>query len=279
MTTTTDGRGVQTTTSGVPDPGTGIAVHELSKVFALKNDQFTALEDVSLHVADGQFCSFIGPSGCGKSTLLRIIAGLLEPTSGTVRVRGQDSSVALQQREFGFVFQDAVLLPWRTARENIELPMVVAKVPREERRRKATEMLDLVGLSDFGEALPGKLSGGMARRVAIARSLVLDPAFLMLDEPFGALDEITRQRMNVELQRIWMAERCTAVLVTHTVSEAVFLSDRVFVMATKPGRVVAEHVVDLPRPRTLEMLSDPAFFEHTRALTRVLLVGTPTREA
>ena len=267
---------MQPTTSSAAEPGGGIAIEELSKVFALKNEQFTALEDVTLHVADGEFCSFIGPSGCGKSTLLRIIAGLLEPTSGAVRVRGQDSALARQQREFGFVFQDAVLLPWRTARENIELPMVVAKIPRDERRRKAMEMLDLVGLSDFADALPSKLSGGMARRVAIARSLVLDPAFLMLDEPFGALDEITRQRMNVELQRIWMAERCTAVLVTHTVSEAVFLSDRVFVMASKPGRVVAEHVVDLPRPRTLEMLSDPAFFEHTRALTQVLLAGTPS---
>jgi NitT/TauT family transport system ATP-binding protein len=267
---------VQPTTSSTPDLDTGIAVQGLSKVFALKNEQFQALGDVSIHVADGEFCSLIGPSGCGKSTLLRIIAGLLEPSEGEVLVRGQHSSVAREKREFGFVFQDAVLLPWRTARENVELPMVVAGISRAERRRKALEMLELVGLGDFSEAMPANLSGGMSRRVAIARSLVLDPAFLMLDEPFGALDEITRQRMNVELQRIWMAERCTAVLVTHTVSEAVFLSDRVFVMASRPGRVIAEHVVDLPRPRTLEMLTDPAFFEHTRALTQVLLSGTPS---
>ncbi|MGN6598008.1 MAG: ABC transporter ATP-binding protein [Actinomycetes bacterium] len=266
--------------ASAPSPtnvGVGIAVTSLTKSFPLAGEEFVALQEVDLQVGEGEFCSFIGPSGCGKSTLLRIIAGLLEPSSGSVRVGGQDSASARRERQFGFVFQDAVLLPWRTALENVELPMVVAGVPRAQRRRKAEELLDLVGLSDFTHAMPAKLSGGMARRVAIARALVLDPRFLMLDEPFGALDEITRQRMNVELQRIWMAERCTAVLVTHTVSEAVFLSDRVFVMGSRPGRVLAEHVVDLPRPRTLDMLSEPAFFEHTRALTQVLLAGsTPT---
>jgi NitT/TauT family transport system ATP-binding protein len=254
--------------------GVGIAVTSLSKSFPLAGESFVALEDVDLQVGDGEFCSFIGPSGCGKSTLLRIIAGLLDPSSGSVSVGGKDPASARRERQFGFVFQDAVLLPWRTALENVELPMVVAGIPRAERRRKAEQLLELVGLKDFTHAAPAKLSGGMARRVAIARALVLDPRFLMLDEPFGALDEITRQRMNVELQRIWMAERCTAVLVTHTVSEAVFLSDRVFVMGSGPGRVLSEHVVDLPRPRTLDMLSEPEFFEHTRALTQVLLAGS-----
>jgi NitT/TauT family transport system ATP-binding protein len=251
--------------------GVGIAVSSLSKSFALAGSDFLALEDINLEVADGEFVSFIGPSGCGKSTLLRIIAGLIDPTTGSVVVGGQTSAVARRERQFGFVFQDAVLLPWRTALENVELPMVVAGVPRAERRRKALELLELVGLADFTHAMPGKLSGGMARRVAIARSLVLDPRFMMLDEPFGALDEITRQRMNVELQRIWMAEQCTAILVTHTVSEAVFLSDRVLVMGSRPGRIIAERRIDLPRPRTLETLSQPEFFEHTRALTQVLL--------
>jgi NitT/TauT family transport system ATP-binding protein len=251
--------------------GVGIAVNDLSKSFMIDKSEFQALEGISLSIADGEFCSFIGPSGCGKSTLLRIIAGLVEPTEGTVLVGGQGSVAARRERQFGFVFQDAVLLPWRTSLENVELPMVIAGVPKAERRRKALELLDLVGLADFSHAMPAKLSGGMARRVAIARSLVLDPRFLMLDEPFGALDEISRQRMNVELQRIWMAEKCTAVLVTHTVSEAVFLSDRVFVMGTRPGRILAERTIDLPRPRTLDMVSEPEFFEHTSALSQILL--------
>lgn len=248
-----------------------ITVESLSMTFSLDGKSFTALEGVSLEMKHGEFCSFIGPSGCGKSTLLRLIAGLLEPSAGVIRVEGEDASTARKKRKFGFVFQDAVLLPWRTVIENIELPMQVAHFPRRVRRAKAMELLDLVGLTDFAHATPAKLSGGMARRVAIARSLVLDPSILLLDEPFGSLDEITRQKMNVELQRIWSAEECTAILVTHNVGEAVFLSDRVLVLGTRPGRIIAERVIDLPRPRTLAMLADPLFFEHASHLSNVLL--------
>jgi NitT/TauT family transport system ATP-binding protein len=253
--------------------GGAITVDSLGMTFDLGKQSLTALAGISLEMKHGEFCSFIGPSGCGKSTLLRLIAGLIEPSVGTVRVDGEDAATARQKRKFGFVFQDAVLLPWRTVIENIELPMIVAHVPKQERRQKAKDLLDLVGLADFAQAAPAKLSGGMARRVAIARSLVLDPSILLLDEPFGSLDEITRQRMNVELQRIWAAERCTAVLVTHNVGEAVFLSDRVIVLGARPGRIIAERIIDLPRPRTLEMIGEPRFFEHTRQLSGVLLSG------
>jgi NitT/TauT family transport system ATP-binding protein len=251
----------------------GITVDSLGMVFNIGNRPLTVLDKISLDMRNGEFCSFIGPSGCGKSTLLRLIAGLIEPSSGSIRVDGEDAATARQKRKFGFVFQDAVLLPWRTVIENVELPMVVARVPKRERRAKAMQLLELVGLADFAQATPAKLSGGMARRVAIARSLVLDPSILLLDEPFGSLDEITRQRMNVELQRIWAAEGCTAVLVTHNVGEAVFLSDKVIVLGTKPGRIIEERIIDLPRPRTLAMLGDPQFFEHTRRLSEILLAN------
>jgi NitT/TauT family transport system ATP-binding protein len=249
-----------------------IDVHGVCQRFDIDGDTFTALQDIALSIRAGEFVSLVGPSGCGKSTLLRIIAGLLAPTGGEVRIGGQSAAAARTAREFGFVFQDPVLLPWRTALENVELPMVVAKQGgASERRERARALLDLVGLADFERAAPSKLSGGMQRRVGIARALALDPSILLLDEPFGALDEITRQRMNAELLRIWSERQTTALLVTHNVGEAVYLSDRVFVMAARPGRIVAEVPIELPRPRTLEMLEGERFFQYTRELTRLLL--------
>ncbi len=254
------------------DLSDAISVDGVSKFFDLdRRRKFQALSGVSFHIRAGEFCTLIGPSGCGKSTLLRLMAGLIEPTEGRILVGSTTPSAARAARKFGFVFQDAVLLPWRSALENVELPMAIAGVVKKHRRERARELLELVGLADFQDTRPAQLSGGMARRVAIARALGLNPRIIMLDEPFGALDEITRQRMNVELQRIWSAERCTAVLVTHNVGEAVFLSDRVLVMAANPGRVVAERVIDLPRPRTLEMLADQRFFQHTTELSKMLL--------
>lgn len=259
------------TPTPVSQPSDAIAVEGVGKLFEIDRQRFTALSNVTFDIRPGEFCTLIGPSGCGKSTLLRLIAGLLEPSEGRITVGGSAPAAARTARKFGFVFQDAVLLPWRTALENVELPLSIAGVGKAERRAKARELLQLVGLAEFENARPAKLSGGMSRRVAIARALSLNPRIIMLDEPFGALDEITRQRMNVELQRIWTAEQCTAVLVTHNVGEAVFLSDRVLVMGTNPGRIIADRPIDLPRPRTLEMLADPSFFEHTTELSKLLL--------
>ncbi|WP_320671371.1 ABC transporter ATP-binding protein [Patulibacter defluvii] len=261
----------EATAEGV-EPPLAIDVRDVDRRFDIDGDTFVALQQIALSIRAGEFVSLVGPSGCGKSTLLRIIAGLLPPSGGEVRIAGREATAARDDREFGFVFQDPVLLPWRTALENVELPMVVARHGNAaQRRERARELLRLVGLADFERAAPSKLSGGMQRRVGIARALALDPSILLLDEPFGALDEITRQRMNAELLRIWSERRTTALLVTHNVGEAVYLSDRVFVMAARPGRIVAERKIDLPRPRTLEMLEDERFFQHTRELTRLLL--------
>lgn len=251
-----------------------ISVTALSKAFSLSGQDLQVLSNIGLTIGRGEFCSIIGPSGCGKSTLLRILADLVEPSSGTVEVLGGTPSAARRARKLGFVFQEPALLPWRTSIQNVELPLMVVGVPSQERTARARKMLELVGLADFERARPAQLSGGMARRVAIARSLVLEPPILLLDEPFAGLDEITRQRMNLELQRIWSeAKGTTAVLVTHNVGEAVFLSDRVFVMSARPGRIAAEVPIELPRPRDLALLQDERFFDYQRRLTQVLYAG------
>jgi NitT/TauT family transport system ATP-binding protein len=254
--------------------GSAIVVERASKIFALEGKEFVALEDVSFSVREGEFVAIIGPSGCGKSTLLRMIADVIPATRGAISIGGGSPADARRARRIGLVFQEPVLLPWRTALENIELPLVIAGVRAGERRRRARDYLRLVGLEGFESAPPAALSGGMARRVGIARALVLEPEILLLDEPFGALDEITRQRMNGELLRIWSETGTTAILVTHNVGEAVYLSDRVLVMGTQPGRIVAEVAVELPRPRSLELLEDPEFFRYTSRLSHHLLSTT-----
>jgi NitT/TauT family transport system ATP-binding protein len=263
---------VNEATAGSAAGAPAIELSDVTRRFQLDGGDFTALERISLSIARGEFVSLVGPSGCGKSTLLRIISGLLAPTDGSVSIGGEAPATARAARAFGFVFQDPVLLPWRSALENVELPALVARQgSKAERRARARELLELVGLADFAGATPTRLSGGMQRRVGIARALVLDPSILLLDEPFGALDEITRQKMNSELLRIWSERQTTALLVTHNVGEAVYLSDRVFVMAARPGRIVAEVEIDLPRPRTLDLLEEERFFAHTKELTRLLL--------
>jgi NitT/TauT family transport system ATP-binding protein len=252
-------------------PAGTISASGVTKRFRIDRGEFTALQDVSLSIREGEFCSLIGPSGCGKSTLLRILADVLPPTEGTVDVFGRTPDEARRARDFGFVFQDPVLLPWRSAVANVELPLQVVGTGKAERRAKALELLALVGLKGFENALPAKLSGGMARRVAIARALTLSPRVLCLDEPFNGLDEIRRQQMNDELQRIWLETGTTAILVTHDVAEAVFLSDRVFVMGKGPGRIIAELSIDLPRPRTLGTMLEDSFRDYDRELTRLLL--------
>jgi len=236
------------------------AVYELrnvTKVFQRRSLQ--ALDRVDLTLARGRFASVIGSSGCGKSTLLKIMAGLLPPSSGSVRLAGKP--VTGPRRDIGMMFQQATLFPWRTTMENVVLPIEVreGKAAARDKHGDAAALLELVGLREFAHAYPNELSGGMAQRAAICRMLVTEPAVLLLDEPFSALDELTRDFMNMEMQRICMARNATAFLVTHSIQEAVILSDVVYVMSPRPGRFVEAIEVDLPRPRTLEMVTTPRF--------------------
>lgn len=212
---------------------------------------------ISLSVCEGEFVCIVGPSGCGKTTLLRILGGLLPPERGEVHLAGQP--LTGPRREIGYVFQHANLMPWRTVLRNVALPLELQGTPKEETLRRARQALALVGLQGFEEAYPRQLSGGMAQRAALARTLVHQPTLLLLDEPFAALDAITRERMNLEMQRLREAVPYTAVMVTHSINEAVFLADRVLVLSPRPGRVVAEVTVPLPRPRTIEMMGTAQF--------------------
>ena len=235
-----------------------VAVNGVSKRF---KGGTIALEDIDLEIESGEFVSLIGPSGCGKSTLLRIIGDLIEPSSGATTVNGKPAREARRDHDYGIVFQDAVLYEWRTVARNIALPLELAGWDRERRQKRVAEMLALVELEGFGEHHPWQLSGGMQQRVAIARALSFDPALLLMDEPFGALDEMTRERLNVELLRIWEASGSTVVFVTHSIAEAVFLSTRVVVMSPRPGRISKVIPIDLPRPRSTATREDPRFFE------------------
>ncbi|WP_367782313.1 ABC transporter ATP-binding protein [Mesorhizobium marinum] len=234
-------------------------ISRLSKTYA--RNELVALQGVDLSLYKGEFVSVVGSSGCGKSTLLKIMAGLLPPTTGRVMLEGKP--VMGPRPDIGMMFQQATLLPWKTTVENIVLPIEIrnGKAAAKAATGRARELLQLVGLGDFGNVYPGELSGGMAQRAAICRMLVADPAVLLLDEPFSALDELTRDFMNMELQRICMERQATAFLVTHSLAEAVILSDRILVMKPRPGRVVEEVPVELPRPRTLEMINTPRFGE------------------
>jgi NitT/TauT family transport system ATP-binding protein len=239
-----------------------IQVQDVTMVYHGRGDSVIALERVDMHVPTGQFASIIGPSGCGKSTLLRLIADILQPHSGQVALGGDTPRAARHDHALGFVFQSPTLLPWRTVRQNVELPLdVVGRNSTRRSARSTDELIELVGLKGFEDALPHQLSGGMQQRVAIARALVLTPDVLLLDEPFGALDEITRQRMNLEMLRIWAESETTALLVTHSIGEAIFMSDHVYVMSARPGRIVSVVDVPLPRPRTLDMMRSHVFFD------------------
>jgi len=233
-----------------------------------------ALDDVSLRIRRGEFVSLIGPSGCGKSTLLRLITDVLHPTSGTIEVRSGPPARARLAREFGFVFQQPGLLLWRNALANVSLPLEVGGWGRRHTPpHRPEELLELVGLRGFERAYPRQLSGGMQQRVAIARALVTGPPILLMDEPFGALDEITRDHLNLELLRIWRATGTTILFVTHSIPEAVFLSGRVLVFSPRPGRIVEEIEVDLPLPREQAIKDAPEFSRSTAAVRRVLAQG------
>jgi NitT/TauT family transport system ATP-binding protein len=236
-----------------------VRVENVTKTFPRGN--VTALQDIDLTLAPREFVSLIGPSGCGKSTLLRVIGDLIQPSSGTVTVNGKSARQARADRDYGIVFQDAVLFDWRTVSKNIALPLELLGWDRARRRKRVEEMLELIELQNFGEHHPWQLSGGMQQRVSIARALAFEPALLLMDEPFGALDEMTRERLNLELLAIWQKLQSTVVFVTHSISEAVFLSTRVIVMSPRPGRIAGSVPIDRPAPRTVETREAPRFFE------------------
>jgi NitT/TauT family transport system ATP-binding protein len=236
-----------------------VAIHALTKTFASGN--VTALQEIELELEAGEFVSLIGPSGCGKSTLLRIIGDLVEPTAGSVVVNGKSAHQARLDRDYGIVFQDAVLFDWRTVAKNIALPLEMLGWSRAQRKERVDRMLELVELTGFENHHPWQLSGGMQQRVSIARALAFEPALLLMDEPFGALDEMTRERLNLELLSVWQQLRSTVVFVTHSISEAVFLSTRVVVMSPRPGRIAGIVPIDVPYPRTVDTREEPRFFE------------------
>jgi NitT/TauT family transport system ATP-binding protein len=233
-----------------------------TKQYLIPSGTLTAFEEISISVNRGEFVALVGPSGCGKSSLLRVVAGLAALTSGTCAVAGEPMSGP--RRDVGIVFQSPLLFPWRTVMENVLLPIDVQKLGRDRYLPVARQLLDLVGLTDFEKTYPPALSGGMQQRVGIARALVNDPTILLMDEPFGALDAMTREHMNVELQRLWLERRKTILFITHSIPEAVFLADKVVVMTPRPGRVAEICDIDLPRPRTLDTMTEAAFGDYVR---------------
>jgi NitT/TauT family transport system ATP-binding protein len=234
-----------------------IAVCAIEQEFQISGGVVRALDGIDLIVAGGEFVSVVGPSGCGKSTLMRLVAGLVAPTSGTVRIGGR--LVDSPAPDVGIVFQKATLLPWRSVVGNIALQLEMRNLARLAHLERLKQLIALTGLGGFEDALPHELSGGMQQRVALCRALIHDPAILLMDEPFGALDAMTREAMNTELQRVWMDRAKTVLFITHSIAEAVFLSDRIVVMTPRPGRIADIVSVDLPRPRSLAMIGDPAF--------------------
>jgi NitT/TauT family transport system ATP-binding protein len=241
-----------------------IRIKEVGKLFGGRGPVVTALQDINLDIALGEFVAVVGPSGCGKSTLLRILAGLISTNSGTVWFG--DRKLEGPRHDIGVVFQSPVLFPWRTVLDNVLIPVDVQKLDRKKYLSRARELINLVGLGEFEQRYPAELSGGMQQRVGIVRALVHDPAMLLMDEPFGALDAMTREHMNVELQRLWMAQSKTILFITHSISEAVFLADRVVVMTPRPGRIAEVLDIELPRERTLDMMTTPRFGDYVRRI-------------
>jgi NitT/TauT family transport system ATP-binding protein len=244
-----------------------VRITGLEKIYRSKDgNDIHALKDINLDIRAAEFISIVGPSGCGKTTLLKILAGILQRSSGEVVMQGK--SLSGPSRELGVVFQAPVLLPWRTVLQNVMVPVEIQKRDRAAFEARARQLIAMVGLSGFESKYPSELSGGMQQRVGICRALVHDPSFLLMDEPFGALDAMTRESMNEELQRIWSESRKTILLVTHSIPEAVYLADRVVVMTPRPGRIVDVISIDLPRPRTLDMQNTPEFGRFVAGIRR-----------
>jgi NitT/TauT family transport system ATP-binding protein len=248
-----------------------IAVRQLRKRYGSGADAILALDDIDFSVPDREFLSIVGPSGCGKSTLLKILAGLIPASKGEALLNG--TLIDGPRRDIGVVFQSPVLFPWRSVLGNVLLPADIQRLGREEMTKRACDLLKLVGLDGFERRYPWQLSGGMQQRVALVRALIHDPALLLMDEPFGALDAMTREAMNVELQRIWMERRKTVVFITHSTAEAVFLGDRVLVMTPRPGKVGDLFPIDLPRPRSLDIMNTEKFGGYVRRIRGVLNAG------
>lgn len=239
-----------------------ISVKGVNKVFNQgKENRVVALQDIDLDIQSGEFVSLLGPSGCGKSTLLRLIGDLTSPSTGSITVNGKSAAEARRNRDYGMAFQQATLYDWRTVSKNVQLPLEIMNYPKNQREERAAKMLKLVQLDEFAKHYPWQLSGGMQQRVAIARALSFEPSILLMDEPFGALDEMTRERMQLELLNIWRQTKITVVFVTHSIPEAVFLSSRVVVMSARPGRIAGIIDIDLAQPRNFETREQPHFFE------------------
>ena len=255
-----------------PDPAAQTAARSLivltdvAKTYRTRDGDVESLKPLTFEIGDGEFMAIVGPSGCGKSTLLKMVGGLLPASQGRIALNGRD--VSGPPDDVGFVFQAPVLLAWRTVLANVMLQIEMRHLPREKYLPKAHALLEMVGLGDFERKLPWQLSGGMQQRASICRALVHDPAVLLMDEPFGALDAMTRERMNLELQRIWYETRKTVLFITHSIPEAVFLADRVLVMTERPGAIAAIYEVPLPRPRSLGVMGDPAFVALTQTIRR-----------
>jgi NitT/TauT family transport system ATP-binding protein len=262
--------GAGSATVGVATTEPIIRLRGVGLRYQAERGETEALSNIDLDIAEGEFIAFLGPTGCGKSSLLRLVSDLVEPTSGTVAIRGGPAIAARRANRFGFVFQDPALLSWRTAIGNVQLPLEVVGYPVEQRRTRCEALLDSVGLLKFKDAYPHELSGGMKQRVAIVRALAWDASILLMDEPFSALDELTKNQLQDDLLRIWSTEQKTVLFVTHNISEAVYLADRVVVMSPHPGRIVAILPVDLPRPRTEELREQPEFLSRVRAAREAL---------
>ncbi|HUG78781.1 MAG TPA: ABC transporter ATP-binding protein [Burkholderiales bacterium] len=247
-----------------------VRVEDVEVTFRTPDQVVQALSGVSLQVEEGEFVALLGPTGCGKSTLLRVVSDLTHPSAGVVEVRGRPAAEARRANEFGFVFQEPALLPWRTALDNVMLPLEVVKYPAAERRARCEALLGMVGLSKFLNRYPHELSGGMKQRVAIVRALAWNPSILLMDEPFSALDELTKNQLQDELLEIWSKERKTILFVTHNISEAVYLADRVVVMSAHPGRIVATLPVELPRSRDPGVRETLEFVQHVKRAREAL---------